>query len=125
MVLWSCGEMWSGASHTKRYRTPSAGPLVCCGHTSTLRNCRRPSSKRTTIPPTIPEPEAVDHTILEPIGSGGAQPLSPPPTECHSPREIPAPRPPGTRELDGPRYEGSSCLLPSTLYGISLSTVTW
>ena len=28
------------------------------------------------------------------------------------------------RLLLGPRYVGSSCLLPSTLYGISLSTVT-
>jgi len=37
------------------------------------------------------------------VGSGVAHPLSPPPTECHMPREIPAPRPPTTREFDGPR----------------------
>src|SRR5687767_8399559 len=115
MVLWSCGEMCSGASHTKRYRTPSAGPFDCCGQTSTLRNWRRSSSKRTTIPPTIPEPDAVDQTSLELVGSGVAQPLSPPPTECHIPREMPAPRPLNTREFDGPRYDGSSCLLPRTL----------
>ena len=58
-VWWSCGEMSNGASHTKRYFCSSAGPLACCGHTSTCRNCRRFSSKRTTIPPTIPLPDAV------------------------------------------------------------------
>src|SRR5687768_742835 len=117
--------MRSGASHTKRYFTPSAGPFDCCGQTSTLRNCRLSSSNLTTMPPTIPEPDAVDQMMFEFLGSGVAQPLSPPPTECHMPREMPAPRPPITREFDGPRYDGSSCLLPNTLYGISLSTVTW
>src|SRR5690349_8454564 len=116
--------MCSGASQTNRYLTPSAGPLDCDGQTSTLRNWRLSSSNLTTIPPTIPEPDAVDQMRFEFFGSGVAQPLSPPPTECHMPREIPAPRPPTTREFDGPRYDGSSCLLPNTLYGISLSTVT-
>ena len=50
-----------------------------------------------------PEPEAVDQTSFELVGSGVALPLSPPDTECHIPREIPAPRPPVTREFDGPR----------------------
>ena len=40
--------------------------------------------------PTLPDPEAVDHTMLGSVGSGVAQPLSPPPTECHIPRLIPA-----------------------------------
>ena len=103
MVLWSWGEMWSGASQTKRYFTPSAGPLDCWGHTSTLRNMRRFSSNRTTMPPTMPEPEAVDQITFGSVGSGVAQPLSPPPTECHIPRLIPALRPPCTRLLLGPR----------------------
>src|SRR4051812_13015497 len=98
--------MCSGASHTKRYLTFSAGPFSCAGQTSTLRSWRRFSSNRMTMPPTMPEPDAVDHTSLELVGSGVAHPLSPPPTECHMPREIPPPRPPPppapTRELDGP-----------------------
>src|SRR5450830_939972 len=113
MVLWSCGEMSSGASQTKRYLRSLAGPLDCWGQISTLRNCRRSSSKRTTIPPTIPEPDAVDQMTFEFSGSGVAQPLSPPPTECHMLREMtPSPPPPPmTRLLLGPRYDGSSCLL--------------
>ena len=95
--------MSRGASHTKRYFTPSAGPFDCCGHTSTLRNCRRFSSKRTTMPPTMPLPEAVLQMMFGSTGSGVAQPLSPPPTECHMPREMPALRPPCTRLLLGPR----------------------
>ena len=60
------------------------------------------------------------------VGSGVAHPLSPPPTWCHMPRGIPVMRRcPMMRLLLGPRYVGSSCLLPSTLYGIALSTVTW
>ena len=75
--------MSSGASQTKRYFTPSAGPFDWSGHTSTLRNCRRFSSKRTTMPPTMPEPDALDQMMFESVGSGVAQPLSPPPTACH------------------------------------------
>src|SRR5512138_1076803 len=78
------------------------------------------------MPPTMPEPEADDQTTLGSVGSGVAQPLSPPPTACHIARGMPpTPRPPMTRALLGPRYVGSSCLLPSTLYGTALSTVTW
>ena len=55
------------------------------------------------MPPTMPEPDAVDHTMLGSVGSGVAQPLSPPPTEFHIPREIPALRPKNTRLLLGPR----------------------
>ena len=55
------------------------------------------------MPPTLPDPDAVDQTMLGSVGSGVAQPLSPPPTECHIPRLIPALRPPGTRLLLGPR----------------------
>ncbi len=121
MVLWSHGEICSGESQTNRYFTPAAGPLDCLGQISTLRNCRRVSSKRTTMPPTIPEPEAVDQMMLGSVGSGVAQPLSPPPTACHCPRTM---RPPPRRLLLGPRYVGSSCLFPNTLYGIMLSTVT-
>src|SRR3954470_22380693 len=100
--------MCSGASHTKRYFKVAAGPLSCAGHTSTLRSWRLFSSKRTTMPPTIPEPDAVDQTSFEFVGSGVAHPDSPPPTECHIPREMPPPRPPPpppapTREFDGPR----------------------
>ena len=60
-------------------------------------------------------------------GSGVANPLSPPPTVTHSEREIGPPMPPKppVRLLLGPRNEGPSCRLPSTLYGIALSTVTW
>src|SRR5512136_3266180 len=99
--------MSSGASHTKRYFTPSAGPFDWSGHTSTLRNWRRFSSKRTTMPPTIPDPEALDHTMLGSDGSGVAHPLSPPPTACHIARGM---TPLASRLLLGPRYVGSSCL---------------
>src|SRR5262245_59716259 len=97
--------MSNGESHTKRYFTPSAGPFDWFGHISTFLNCRRSSSKRTTMPPTMPDPDAVDHTSFEFTGSGVAQPLSPPPTECHIPRGIPPPRPPPApiREFEGPR----------------------
>ncbi len=66
--------MCSGASQTKRYRTPSAGPFDWCGQTSTLRNCRRFSSKRTTMPPTAPEPDAdrPDEFRVDRIGRGPA-----------------------------------------------------
>src|SRR6185295_17212778 len=71
--------------------------------------------------------------MLESVGSGVAQPLSPPSTPCHKllgmpawPPPPPPPPPPSlARLLLGPRYDGPSCLLPSTLYGISSSTVTW
>src|SRR5688572_20565505 len=73
------------------------------------------------MPPTLPEPDALDQIKLGSTGSGVAQPLSPPATVCHMLRGIVAP----TRLLLGPRYDGPSCLFPITLYGIELSTVTW
>ena len=55
------------------------------------------------------------------VGSGVAHPLSPPPTECHSPRGMmPAPPPPPpppkppTFEFEGPRDDGPSWRLPMT-----------
>src|SRR3990172_4585948 len=40
-LLWSLGEMVSGAVHTKRYFKSAAGqPMVLSGQTSTLRACR-------------------------------------------------------------------------------------
>src|SRR5215510_13248411 len=110
--------MWNGASHTNRYFRSAGMPFELSGHTSTSRICRRLSSYRTTMPPTLPEPDAVDHTILGSTGSGVAKPLSPPPIECHMPRGMPPrpppppPRPPpsSSRLLLGPRYDGPSCL---------------
>src|SRR6185295_15296965 len=98
---------------TNRYfNSPAGQPLVWSGHTSTLRDSPFRISKRSTIPPTLPDPEALDQTILLSAGSGVAQPLSPPATDCHALRGIPPPNPPPLRLLLGPRYEGPSCLLP-------------
>ena len=57
------------------------------------------------MPPTAPEPEAVDQTMFESFGSGVAQPLSPPPTACHIARGMPGspPKPASSRLLLGPR----------------------
>ena len=49
-------------------------------------------SKRETMPPTEPNPEALDQIKSLFVGSGVAQPLSPPPTVIQSPRVI-APSP--------------------------------
>src|SRR5438105_3101904 len=101
--------MVNGASQTKRYFTSDAGvPPVPIGHTSTFCPTRARVSKRTTMPPTLPDPEAVDHTRFVSTGSGVAQPLSPPSTPYHSLRAICAP----VRLLLGPRYDGPSCMLP-------------
>src|SRR6478672_8182801 len=81
-----------------------------------------------TMPPTLPEPDALDQIKLGSVGSGVDQPLSPPATVCQALRGMmfpPPPPPPKMRLLLGPRYDGPSCLLPITLYGIALSTVTW
>src|SRR5690348_1042122 len=135
--------MVRGNSQLNRYFNSAAvEPLVCSGHTSTLRACMLRSSNTVTIPPTLPEPEALDQIMLGSTGSGVANPLSPPVTGCHTLREIgppegttgapprpplppssppssPAPRPPPPpkrpppeRLLLGPRYELPSCLLP-------------
>src|SRR5882672_1490273 len=104
--------------HTKRYfSSPAVEPLLWSGQTSTLRPWPVVRLKRSTIPPTLPDPEALDQMMLLSTGSGVAQPLSPPPTGCQAPRGIcPAPPPPPPkpppRVLLGPRYEGSSCSLP-------------
>ncbi len=57
------------------------------------------------MPPTMPEPEAVDQTMFESVGSGVAQPLSPPHTARHIARGMPGspPNPPCSRLLLGPR----------------------
>ena len=66
------------------------------------------------MPPTLPEPDALDQIRFGSTGSGVAQPLSPPATVCHMLRGIPPPPPPNPpdRLLLGPRYDGPSCLLP-------------
>src|SRR6476659_7958040 len=103
--------MVKGASHTKRYWTSPAGyPPVLSGQTSTFWPIRVLKSKRTTIPPRLPEPDAVDQMMFGSTGSGVAHPLSPPCTPCHSLRAIVFP----VLLLLGPRYEGPSCLLPYT-----------
>src|SRR5207249_2487809 len=96
------------------------------------------SSNTVTMPPTLPDPEALDQMMLGSTGSGVAKPLSPPVTGCQAPRGIVLPRPPPStaggpgapsslanpprpppaRLLLGPRYELPSCLLPRTKYGI-------
>src|SRR5689334_17734341 len=109
MVLWSCGEIVNGASQTNRYSTSAAAcPPVLSGHTWTFWPVRVRSSKRITLPPRLPDPDAVDQMTFGSTGSGVAQPLSPPCTECHSLRGIVPP----ARLLLGPRYDGPSCLLP-------------
>src|ERR1041385_3153447 len=67
--------------------------------------------------------------MLSSVGSGIAQRLSPPATECHIPRGI-GPETSSSdcfamRLLLGPRVDGPSCRLPYTLYGIRLSVATW
>src|SRR6266851_5713445 len=97
------------AKTTSAYSTPMLSgvrpPEICC----------LLSSYRATIPPTLPEPDALDQMMFGSVGSGVAQPLSPPATECHSPRGItPAPPPPPPPpnphhlELDAPREGGRS-----------------
>src|SRR3989475_11389862 len=112
--------MVNGMVQTKRYFSSAAvDPLLWSGQTSTLRPCPVRKSKRSTMPPTLPEPEALDQMMLLSTGSGVAQPLSPPATDCQALRGMPPPKPPPpVRLLLGPRYEGPSCLLPYTLYGI-------
>src|SRR6266576_449222 len=109
MTLWLCGEIVKGASQTNRYSTSDAScPPVLNGHTSTFWPIRVLSSNRTTMPPRLPDPDAVDQIRFGSTGSGVAQPLSPPSTPCHSLRAIVPP----ARLLLGPRYDGPSCLLP-------------
>src|SRR5882724_13451329 len=100
---------------TKRYFSSAAvEPLLWSGQTSTLRPCPVVRLKRSTMPPTLPDPEALDQMMLLSTGSGVAQPLSPPPMDCQALRGICPPPPPNPppRVLLGPRYDGSSCSLP-------------
>src|SRR5580700_2726840 len=91
-----------GNSQLKRnFNSAAVAPLVCSGHISTLRAWRVRSSKTVTIPPTLPEPEALDQMILLSTGSGVAKPLSPPVTGCHELREMAPPRPPAASAGDG------------------------
>src|SRR5215467_3572301 len=121
--------MAMGKSHTKRYFTSFAAcPFGLTGHTSTSRKRRWPISARTTMPPMLPRPDAVDQTMVGSTGSGVAQPLSPPPTAYHAPRGISdAPVSTGSAVfvLLGPQVLGPSCMLPQTVYGTRLSVVTW
>src|SRR3970282_2303855 len=69
-----------------------------------------------TMPPTLPDPDALAQTMLGSTGSGVDQPLSPPAIVCHMARGMAPP----SRLLLGPRYDGPSCLLPYTLYGTTV-----
>src|SRR5882762_2435789 len=98
-VLRSCGDNASGKVQLKRYfKSPAGTPTVVSGQISTSRAWRVRSSKRSTVPPRLPNPVPVDQTMLLSTGSGIAQPLSPPATECQSPRGI------------GPASASSDCL---------------
>src|SRR6266581_3517467 len=118
--------MVSGKVHTNRYlRLSAVQPTVDSGQTSTF--CVMPVRMLyfVTIPPTLPNPDALDHTRFVSTGSGVAQPLSPPPTVRHMPLVmLPSPSP-FTFALLGPIADGPSCRFPYTLYGMRLSTVTW
>jgi len=46
------------------------------------------------MPPTLPEPEALDQMMLLSTGSGVAQPLSPPAMPIQALRGMPPPKPP-------------------------------
>src|SRR5919112_4456921 len=86
-LLWSCGLIVRGSVQTKRYFRLSAGqPIVDCGHTSTSFTTPVRRSMRDTMPPTLPEPDALDQTRFVSTVSGVAHPLSPPPTLRQSPR---------------------------------------
>src|SRR5439155_27134359 len=79
----------------KRYfKSAAVHPPVSSGHTSTLCDCPVANSKRSTMPPTLPDPEALDQMILLSTGSGVAQPLSPPATDCQALLGIAPPPPP-------------------------------
>src|SRR5215813_135724 len=108
--------------HTKRYfRLAAISPLTSSGHTSTLRACPVFKLKTSTMPPTLPEPEALDQMMLLSTGSGVAQPLSPPAMPIQVLRGIgppkpppppPPPKPPPPPVRLGPRYDGPSWRFP-------------
>src|SRR5947209_5385824 len=106
--------------HTKRYfRSLATSPLISTGHTSTLRAWPVFKLKTSTMPPTLPEPDALDQMMLLSTGSGVAQPLSPPAIPIQVLRGIgapkpppppppPPPKPPPPPVRLGPRYDGPS-----------------
>src|SRR5262252_87198 len=101
----------------KRYlRSEAMLPLAWSGQTSTLRAWPVLRLKTSTMPPTLPEPDALDQMMLLSTGSGVDQPLSPPAMPIQALRGIappppppppPPPKPPVPVRL-GPRYEGPS-----------------
>src|SRR5204863_2959807 len=97
----------------KRYfRSEAMCPLAWSGHTSTLRACPVFRLKTSTMPPTLPDPDALDQMMLLSTGSGVDQPLSPPAIFIQALRGIPPPpKPPAPVRL-GPRYDGPSWRLP-------------
>src|SRR5687768_3062999 len=95
----------------KRYLRFAAGcPPVLWGQTSTLWPWRLRASKRTMMPPRLPDPDALDQMMLVSTGSGVANPLSPPRIPNVSLRGIVAP----VRLLLGTEYDGPSWRLPYT-----------
>ena len=77
------------------------------------------------MPPSDPDPDALDQTMSGFTGSGVAKPLSPPPISLHIPDcIIPECHQFSVLDLLGPFIEGPSCLLVNKLYGILLSVVT-
>src|SRR2546428_3666069 len=94
-VFRSCGDMWNGIVQLNRYLMSAGGhPSGLSGQISTLRDMPVFVLCRTTMPPTLPEPDAVDQTSVGSTGSGVANPLSPPPTLDHMLRGMLPPRPP-------------------------------
>src|SRR5438128_9644265 len=97
-------------------RSAAILPLAFSGHTSTLRACPVFKLKTSTMPPTLPEPDALDQMMLLSTGSGVAQPLSPPAIPIQVLRAMPPPKPPPPPPPPpvrlGPRYDGPSCRLP-------------
>src|SRR5215813_15642895 len=96
---------------TKRYfRLAAISPLTSSGHTSTLRAWPVFRLKTSTMPPTLPEPEALDQMMLLSTGSGVDQPLSPPAMPIQALRGLPPPPPPPPPKPPapvrlGPRYD--------------------
>src|SRR5436190_12984447 len=101
--------MVSGMVQTKRYfRLAAISPLIFSGQTSTFRAWPVFRLKTSTMPPTLPDPDALDQMMLLSTGSGVAQPLSPPAILIQALRGMPPPpKPPAPVRL-GPRYDGPS-----------------
>src|SRR5438045_738070 len=107
--------MVSGKVHTKRYfRLSAAQPMVDWGQMSRLCETLVRRSQSVAMPPTLPHPEALDHTRFPSTVSGVAHPLSPPPTVWHTPRDRLAEYASRklARGLLGHIADGPSCRLP-------------